>query len=73
MGPICLSKPSIPWLGIVWNSDKRGKNDGSLTDENGVHVYFQLRLLRTAVQGAEVQNNCAGDSNQVGEREYVDE
>lgn len=43
MGPICLSKPSIPWLGIVWNSGKRGKNDGSLTDENGVHVYFQCK------------------------------
>ena len=43
MGPICLSKPSITWLGIVWESDMRGKNNGSLTDQNGVHVYFQCK------------------------------
>lgn len=40
VGPICLSKPSIVWLGICWEDETRGKNNGSLTDKNGIHVYF---------------------------------
>ena len=41
IGPICLSKPSITWIGIVWQSPNRGKNNGSLVGEDGVHTYFQ--------------------------------
>lgn len=40
VGPICLSKPSISWIGVIWQCPNRGKNNGSLKDENGVHVYF---------------------------------
>lgn len=40
VGPICLSKPSINWIGVIWQCPNRGKNNGSLKDENGVHVYF---------------------------------
>ena len=58
-------------LGQAW--DERRITDGRKRGTRVFSVQAQLRLLRTAVQGAEVQNNCAGDSNQVGEREYVDE
>lgn len=43
IGPICLSKPSIEWIGVIWDCDGRGKNDGSLEDVTGIHRYFTCR------------------------------
>ena len=53
VGPICLSSPSITWLGICWEDETRGKNNGSLTDKNGVHVYFSC----APTQGSFVKPN----------------
>lgn len=40
IGPICLSKPSIEWIGVVWDKEGRGKNNGTLQDKDGIHRYF---------------------------------
>ena len=41
IGPICVSKPSITWIGVIWKNAGRGKNNGSLVGEDGIHTYFQ--------------------------------
>ena len=58
IGPICLSKPTIEWIGVIWDKEGRGKNNGTLTDSNGVHHYFSCSDRQGSFVHAEKLQKC---------------
>ena len=49
VGPVAISykQPDLVWIGVEWDTDGRGKYDGSVVDKNGVTTrYFECAPTR---------------------------